>query len=175
MRRRRIASHLPPTVGLLCLCNRQFFLPSATFWTRRGHRCPSFSPPVVTFIFMARRVWQSHLPATYDGRFCTVRCGLQLAISMFTADVLVHVRNNASPCTMCLQSLISSGTLSYTSSFNATNREQSPRYRRATPKPYPGNSSSGTRYPRRVSGGTRANLLQIRIHGIFSDTQCIVY
>ena len=35
-------------------------LPSAIFWTSRGHRCRPFPPPVRAFIFIAHRVQHSH-------------------------------------------------------------------------------------------------------------------
>ena len=36
---------------LLSSLTRGRFLPSTSFWTSRGHRCPPFSPPVLAFIF----------------------------------------------------------------------------------------------------------------------------
>ena len=40
-------------------------LPSAIFWTRRGHRCRPFFPPVRAFVFIAHRVQHSHCSSIF--------------------------------------------------------------------------------------------------------------
>ena len=43
----------------------------SSFWTSRGHRCRSFSTPVLAFIFIAHRVQQSRCSSTFHRELLT--------------------------------------------------------------------------------------------------------
>ena len=48
-------------------------LPSATFWTSRGHRCHPFLPPVSASIFVAHRVQHSRFLSIHASNFAIQR------------------------------------------------------------------------------------------------------
>ena len=73
--------------------NSQEVLPSAIFWTSRGHRCHAFSPPVRVFIFISRIGFS--IPTAR--RFSSNVASSRFPLIIFYARKSMCVNNNRAP------------------------------------------------------------------------------